>query len=237
MGWSIRASPAYVAATGVLLAQYTITGYDASAHLCEETKKAVRDAPLGLMAAMGGSALMGFFLLLALLFSIQDFDTVRKAPLPVLQILQDACGDKGGTVLMVLVMLCVWHAGLFSLVRHALVSWPKTDLLTKLRQTSNSRMMFSFARDGGIPHRLHIIDRGFKSPIRTVMFGATCSFMLALPSLGSSAAFSGTTSIATIGLYVRYVQLYIHSCLFHLAPNSVLPNQVDTLAMARETIC
>lgn len=36
------------------------------------------------------------------------------------------------------------------------------------------------------------------------MFGASCSFALALPSLGSSAAFSGTTSIATIGLYISY---------------------------------
>ena len=65
-------------------------------------------------------------------------------------------------------------------------------------------MMFAFARDGGIPHRLHIIDRRFRSPIRTVFFGATCSFLLALPSLGSEVAFMGTTSIATIGLYISY---------------------------------
>ena len=71
-------------------------------------------------------------------------------------------------------------------------------------QTSNSRMMFAFARDGGIPHRLHIVDRGFHSPIRTVIFGASCSFLLALPSLGSKVAFMGTTSIATIGLYLSY---------------------------------
>jgi len=65
-------------------------------------------------------------------------------------------------------------------------------------------MMFAFARDGGIPHRLHIIDRRFKSPMRTVLFGASCSFLLALPSLGSQVAFNGTTSIATIGLYISY---------------------------------
>lgn len=65
-------------------------------------------------------------------------------------------------------------------------------------------MMFAFARDGGIPHRLHIIDARFKSPIRTVLFGAVCSFLLALPVLGSQAAYSGTTSIATIGLYISY---------------------------------
>ncbi|KAA8564797.1 hypothetical protein EYC84_010568 [Monilinia fructicola] len=32
-GWSIRASPAYVACCGVLMAQYTLTGFDASAPL------------------------------------------------------------------------------------------------------------------------------------------------------------------------------------------------------------
>ncbi|KAG7006864.1 monooxygenase [Physcia stellaris] len=70
--------------------------------------------------------------------------------------------------------------------------------------TSNSRMMFAFARDGGIPHRLHIMNNRFKSPIRTVIFGATCSFLLALPALGSEVAFEGTVSIATIGLYISY---------------------------------
>ena len=65
-------------------------------------------------------------------------------------------------------------------------------------------MMFAFARDGGIPHRLHIIDRKFKAPIRTILFGAVCSFLLCLPSLGSAQALAGTTSIATIGLYVSY---------------------------------
>lgn len=65
-------------------------------------------------------------------------------------------------------------------------------------------MMFAFARDGGIPHRLHIIDARFKSPIRTVIFGAVCSFLLALPALGSPVAFNGTTSISTIGLYISY---------------------------------
>ena len=99
------------------MSQYTILGYDASAHLCEETRKAVRDAPMGLLSAIAGSSVIGFFLIIALLFSIQDFDVVRTSPLPVLRILTDACGEGGGLVLMVLIMLCVWHCGLFSLVR------------------------------------------------------------------------------------------------------------------------
>ncbi|KAL8777749.1 MAG: hypothetical protein Q9194_002384 [Teloschistes cf. exilis] len=169
-GWSVRASPVYVALIGVLMPQYTILGYDASAHLCEETKRAVRDAPLGLVFSVMASGIVGFLVLLALLFSIQDFEAVRQSPQPVLQILTDACGHGGGLVLM----------------------------------TSNSRMMFAFARDGGIPHCLHIIDTRFKCPVRTILFGATCSFLLVLPVLGSQAALAGTTSIATIGLYISY---------------------------------
>lgn len=65
-------------------------------------------------------------------------------------------------------------------------------------------MMFSFARDGAIPHRLHIIDRRFQVPFRTVVFAAVCAFLLCLPSLGSTTAFYGTTSIATTGLYISY---------------------------------
>ena len=115
-GWSIRATPAYVAAVGILMSQFTILGFDASAHLCEETRKAVRDAPLGMMYAIAGSSTIGFFMLIALLFSIQDFETVRNAKQPVLQILTDACGHGGGLVIMVFIMLCIWHCGLFSLV-------------------------------------------------------------------------------------------------------------------------
>lgn len=70
--------------------------------------------------------------------------------------------------------------------------------------TSNSRMMFAFSRDGGIPSFFHKVDERFRSPIRTVWLAATLSFILALPSLGSSVAFAAATSIATIGLYISY---------------------------------
>lgn len=70
--------------------------------------------------------------------------------------------------------------------------------------TSNSRMYFAFARDGGIPRFFHKVDARFRSPVRAVWLAATLSFVLALPSLGSAVAFSAATSIATIGLYISY---------------------------------
>lgn len=106
--------------------------YDASAHLSEETQNAAWSAPLGVLISIGVSAIFGFFLLIALLFSIQDFATTVDSEVgqPVVQILIDIFGNTGAIFLMVLVMICVWHCGLFSV-------------------TSNSRMMFGFSRDGG----------------------------------------------------------------------------------------
>uniref|UniRef100_A0A060TFK1 ARAD1D15884p n=1 Tax=Blastobotrys adeninivorans TaxID=409370 RepID=A0A060TFK1_BLAAD len=184
-GWSVRASPVYVAIIGLLTAQFTITGYDASAHMSEETTNAAWSAPIGVIGSLGCSAVFGFFVILSLLFSIQDFDRTVNSDQPVIQILRDVAGDKGAVGLMVLVLLCIWHCGLFSL-------------------TSNSRMMYAFARDGGIPRWFDSVDPRFQSPVKTVWLAAFLAFCLALPSLGSDVAYSAATSIATVGLYISY---------------------------------
>lgn len=186
-GWGVRASPAYVAVCGILMAQYTITGFDASAHLSEETNNAAWNAPLGVLMSVGVSAIFDFFLVVSLLFSIQDFASTQDSEVgqPVIQILIDIFGEPGAIALMVLVIVCVWHAGLFSL-------------------TSNSRMMFGFARDGGLPHFFTKVSTRFSAPIHTIVLAAFLAFLLAIPSLGSTVAFSAATSIATIGLYISY---------------------------------
>jgi amino acid transporter len=132
-GWSMRASPAYLACCGALLSQYTMTGFDASAHLSEETRNASWSAPIGVISSVGFSFIFGFFVLLAFLFSIQNFDNTLNSAYgqPVLQIFVDVFGEDGAVVLFTVIILCVWHCGLFSL-------------------TSNSRMMFGFSRDGGL---------------------------------------------------------------------------------------
>jgi len=65
-------------------------------------------------------------------------------------------------------------------------------------------MMFAFSRDKGLPAFFHHVDDRFQAPVRTIWLAAFLAFCLALPSLGSSVAFSAATSIATIGLYISY---------------------------------
>ncbi|KAH9920626.1 amino acid/polyamine transporter I [Fomitopsis serialis] len=183
-GWSQRASPAYVVIVGILMAQYTLTGIlptyciARATNMTEETHNAAMSGPIGIVMAIGVSAVLGWFLILGLLFSIQDLtNTVGSATgEPVAQIFLDTVGEKGAIVLMVIVIGSMFWCGTFSI-------------------TSNSRMMYAFARDGGIPGHtfFHKVDVKRKSPIRTVWL-----------ALGSSVAFSAATSIATIGLYISY---------------------------------
>jgi amino acid transporter len=127
IGWSQRAGPAYVAVIGILMAQYTllgwthtslqyvrflnqISGFDASAHMTEETHNAATSGPIGIVMSIGVSAILGWFLILGLLFSIQDYETTVASSTgqPATQIFLDTVGESGAIVLMVsdAVMTC-----------------------------------------------------------------------------------------------------------------------------------
>ena len=55
---------------GLLLSQYTITGFDASAHIAEETHQASRMAAVGMYMSVVVSVVFGWILLLAVTFAI-----------------------------------------------------------------------------------------------------------------------------------------------------------------------
>ena len=62
----------FVFGLGLLMAQYTITGFDASAHMAEETQQASRMAAVGMDMSVVVSVIFGSILLLAVTFAIPD---------------------------------------------------------------------------------------------------------------------------------------------------------------------
>ena len=62
----------FVFGLGLLMSQYTITGFDASAHTAEETNKASRMAATGMWTSVFVSVVFGWILLLAVTFAIPD---------------------------------------------------------------------------------------------------------------------------------------------------------------------
>jgi amino acid transporter len=71
--------------------------------MTEETKNAAMSGSIGIVMAIGVSAILGWFLILGLLFSIQDLDTTLASGTgqPVTQIFLDTVGENGAIVLMV----------------------------------------------------------------------------------------------------------------------------------------
>jgi amino acid transporter len=69
----------FVFVFGLLMSQYTITGYDASAHMSEETRLASRSAAWGMVMAVAVSVVFGFVLLVAVTFAVPDVDGTAAA--------------------------------------------------------------------------------------------------------------------------------------------------------------
>ena len=67
----------FVLLLGLLQAQYTFTGYDASAHMSEETQNASRSAARGVIMSIVVSAVFGYILALGVTFAIQNLGSDR----------------------------------------------------------------------------------------------------------------------------------------------------------------
>lgn len=186
-GWG---SPIYVFLMGLLMAQYTFTGFDASAHVAEETRNAAVAAPRGIVNSVLVSLVAGWILLLAVTFAVQDWDAARESEigLPPAQIFIDATGHTLGLLLLFICAVAQFFCGMACV-------------------TSSSRMSFAFSRDNALPgSRLWSqVNPRTGTPTNSIWLVTILSIILASPSLVSTTAYLAVTSIAVIGLYIAYV--------------------------------
>jgi amino acid transporter len=66
----IQSAP-YALVLSLLVSQYSLFGYDAAAHLTEETKNAAINGPIAILASIGLISVFGWAFILVLTFSIQ----------------------------------------------------------------------------------------------------------------------------------------------------------------------
>jgi amino acid transporter len=184
-GWG---SSFYVILLGLLLAQYTFTGYDASAHMTEETRDAATSGPRGIVMSIVVSLVAGWVLLIGVTFAIQDYKGEVGATVPPAQIFVDSLGATGGKLLLLIVVIAQLFCGMASV-------------------TANSRMIYAFSRDGALPFSnfWHHINPRTRTPTNAIWLAALGALILGLPYLWNSTAYAAVTSIAVIGLYVAYV--------------------------------
>jgi amino acid transporter len=95
----------FVIGIGLLQAQYTIGGYDASVHVSEETHNASRKAARGVWTSVAWSGVFGWILLLAVTFAIPDVDgTLKAGAFDVQYIWQRSLGNAWAEFLLFVVV-------------------------------------------------------------------------------------------------------------------------------------
>ena len=188
---------------GFLLTQYTITGFDASAHLSEETHAASNSAAKGIWRSIAYSVLGGYVLLLAVVFAVPNDshgnpDNAGVGAGGVAYIFNQAMGSRWATL-----VLFISAAGQFFCAVSCM--------------TSASRMTFAFSRDGAVPGSgLWSKVTRSRVPANAVVLVGVVSAIVTLPALISvnvgtakdpliiPVAFYAVTSIAVIGLYLAF---------------------------------
>jgi amino acid transporter len=177
----------YVLPLGFLLTQYTITGFDASAHLSEETHGAANGAARGIWQSIFYSAV-----------GVQDPEAVTA-------------GGGGVAVIFNQALSSGW-AGIVLLIASVGQFFCSTACLT-----STSRMLFAFSRDGAVPAAKHWSKlNAAKVPANAVIISAVVAALITVPALvevniGTAdapiivpTAFYAVVSVAVIGLYVAF---------------------------------
>ncbi|KAK9276930.1 hypothetical protein L1049_006468 [Liquidambar formosana] len=186
----------YIFVLGLLMSQYTLTGYDASAHMTEETKNADKNGPRGIISSIAISVLVGWGYILGITFAVTDIPYLLSSDndaggYAIAEVFYLAFKSRygsgvGGIICLGVVAVAIFFCGMSSV-------------------TSNSRMAYAFSRDGAMPFSSfwHKVNKQ-EVPLNAVWLSAFISFCMALTSLGSLVAFQAMVSIATIGLYIAY---------------------------------
>ena len=182
----------YVLPLGFLLTMYTQTGYDASAHVSEETHDAATSAAKGVWRSVFWAAVFGWFVLLAITFAATDVAAVNEGAGSVFAIFESALTPAAAKAVVFIATVGQLFCGMAAL-------------------TSASRMLYAFSRDRAVPGwKLWTKLNHHRVPAYAVLGMAGAALLVTLPALvgeeeGFPYAFFAVVSITVIGLYIAYV--------------------------------
>lgn len=200
-GFSNHSYWLYVLPLGFLLTQYTITGFDASAHMAEETQGAHMASARGIYKSILYSGIGGYILLMAFLYAANKPDLVNSIDPKVNQfgigsVIEIIYNALGGGALFKFVMIITTLGQLFCV----------TACLT-----SCSRMMFAFSRDGALPGHAKLKKVNSNGvPVNAIIVSSLAGIAITVPALWKSSAgvptaFYAVVSVAVIALYLAFM--------------------------------
>jgi amino acid transporter len=189
-GWGSATFFMVFAIGSIGMAQYTLVGYDASAHMAEETHNASRSAAVGMIMAVIVSVITGFVLLLSMTFAIPSQTGVQSHFGDIAAYIWSNALSTRWAEALLLIVIC---AQFFCLVACI---------------TASSRLLFAFSRDGAVPgHRWWRMVSRRRVPVAAVFAVGVASFLILVPAWWNNVVgYYVATSISATSLYIAYVQ-------------------------------
>ncbi|PWR18131.1 amino acid permease [Zavarzinia aquatilis] len=181
--WPMTGSAIMAFGIGMLLPAYTVTGFDASAHTSEETRSAQTSVPRGMLASVFWSFLFGYFMICSFVLAMPDTTEGAKQGLNVIFWTIDGSGIPGP-------LKDILYIGIVA----------ANYLCALAGMTSFSRMIFAFARDGGLPKVLAKVSPTYRTPVQAVWTAAVLAFVSTL----YSPAFAALAAGCAVFLYLSY---------------------------------
>ncbi|KAJ5865405.1 Amino acid/polyamine transporter I [Penicillium soppii] len=174
---------------GLLQGGLGVTAFDAVAHMIEEVPNADIEGPKIMVSCVGIGTVTGSIFLIVLLFVAGNMEQVTtSAAGPLLQILIDATKSNAGAIcLLMLPLVCLVFA-IISVM------------------TTSSRMIFAFARDGGLPASRFFatVHPTLKLPLNALILSVIVVIAFGCIFLGSSSAFNAIISASVVALDISY---------------------------------
>jgi amino acid transporter len=185
-------SPRWVFVLGLLLPIYTMTGYDGSAHTAEETRNAARAVPRAIMSTIVWSGVLGYVFLVSFLLMLPDLDQAARQGWNVFfWALEQRVPVHTREALYAMIFVAQVLCGLATV-------------------TSISRMMFAFARDGGLPAAklLAKVSPRHRTPVAAIWAGSMLSLLFVWAAKwlenGGTPVYSVVVSCSVIFIFFSY---------------------------------
>jgi amino acid transporter len=182
--WPRSESLLWLFALSFIMPAYTITGFDASAHMSEETVGAAYIVPRALLRSVVVSGIFGWVMLCAIVLAAPN--------------LQEAAQQGNDAFFWIVEQV---RPGWVPLLLYAGIGIAQY-LCGLATVTSASRMAYAFARDGGLPFSSSL--RQVHAEFRTPVYAIWAISLLAVVFTVYTPVYSTITTVCVIFLYISY---------------------------------
>ncbi|GAB0138491.1 hypothetical protein EsDP_00006726 [Epichloe bromicola] len=175
---------------GLLQGRLAVTAFDAVAHMIEEIPHAAAEGPKIMVICVGIGTFTGAIFLIVLLFVSGNIDDVINSKAgPLLQIFMHATNSNAGAICL---LMCV--------------TFTVSRVSTLGVMTTSSRMIFAFARDGGLPASRFFarVHPRLGLPLNALILTSVIVILFGLIFLGSTSAFNAIISASVVAFDLSY---------------------------------